>query len=161
MSADPERFLAILEELRGTLRSGSVAESDPGLPDAAALVDEAFALACRLGLPVRREDLMPPRGGAERERWERELPALRVAARAGGMRRRGGESGAPPLSENERRVLDLIPFTPDGITGKQIERETGIPQASLTRHTIPVLKKWHGVKNRPGVGYYRDRPGAP
>jgi hypothetical protein len=72
------------------------------------------------------------------------------------------EGDRPPLTENESMVLTLIKNQePDGgITGKQIQTETGISQGTLTRHIIPRLKQWYGVKNRPGAGYYLPKSHA-
>jgi hypothetical protein len=66
-----------------------------------------------------------------------------------------------PLTEREQEVLELIPNTEEGgITGKEICEVLGrrgiiIEQSTLTRHIIPKLKHWHGVRNRRTVGYYR------
>lgn len=67
----------------------------------------------------------------------------------------------PPLTENEKRVLSIIQEQPrgDGILGKQIidqltTQALPIDQSTLTRHIIPMLKRWYGVDNRRGVGYY-------
>jgi hypothetical protein len=70
----------------------------------------------------------------------------------------------PPLTDTEQRVLDLIQAVSQGkgITGRQIIAKLDkegflLDQGTLTRHVIPILKKSHGVKNRPGVGYYCER----
>ena len=69
----------------------------------------------------------------------------------------------PPLSKLEQQVLEEIKSLPEGegITGRQIldrlARGGGgrvVEQGTLTRHIMPMLKQWHGVKNRRGVGYY-------
>jgi hypothetical protein len=66
----------------------------------------------------------------------------------------------PPLSDKELQVLKIIKAQSRAITGpgiiKAIARSTNfiVEQSTLTRHIIPKLKKWYGVKNRPGVGYY-------
>jgi hypothetical protein len=72
---------------------------------------------------------------------------------------------APPLTEAEGKVLELIKQQPKGqaITGPEIIsslNKQGFPmeQSTLTRHIIPKLKKGYGVKNRRGVGYYVDAP---
>jgi hypothetical protein len=71
---------------------------------------------------------------------------------------------SPPLTDTEKRVLDLIKSQPQGtgVTGSQIvttlsNQNYPIEQSTLTRHIIPKLKQWYGVKNRPGVGYYIDQ----
>jgi hypothetical protein len=70
-------------------------------------------------------------------------------------------STGPPLTATEQRVLALIQAVPQGqgITGRQIIKKLdkeGFPldQGTLTRHVVPSLKRYHGVKNRSGVGYY-------
>lgn len=67
----------------------------------------------------------------------------------------------PPLTDTEERVLKIITAIPEGkgITGCAIVdrlKKQGYThaQSTLTRHTIPKLKQWHGVENRRGVGYY-------
>lgn len=74
----------------------------------------------------------------------------------------------PPLTETERRVLDVIKAQPDGsgISGREIIRELNrqnfpIEQSTLTRHIIPRLRNFHGVRNRKSVGYYHVKPGSP
>jgi hypothetical protein len=69
----------------------------------------------------------------------------------------GRRNSPPPLTEPEQEVLDLIAAQPAdrGITGKQISNRTGIGQSTLTSHVIPKLKRWYGIKNRRGAGYYR------
>jgi hypothetical protein len=78
------------------------------------------------------------------------------------------ESPPPPLSETEQHVLDVIRAQPPGkcITGPQIVAALAklrfpLALSTLTRHTIPTLKKHYGVRNRRGVGYYIEhRPSA-
>jgi len=67
----------------------------------------------------------------------------------------------PPLTRLEKAVLNIIKVQPKdkGITGNKIIAELArqritTEQSTLTRHIIPKLKRWYGVKNRPGVGYY-------
>jgi hypothetical protein len=69
----------------------------------------------------------------------------------------------PPLSENERRVFDLLSGLDDGeaLTGAQIIDRLAndgwpVEQSTLTRHIIPTLKRW-GVQNRSRVGYFVAR----
>jgi hypothetical protein len=76
-------------------------------------------------------------------------------------------SSVPPLTETGAAVLALIKAQPtgSGITGREIvkvlsERGFPIQQSTLTKHVMPELKKWHGVKNRLGVGYYIELPRA-
>lgn len=67
------------------------------------------------------------------------------------------DRGKPPLTDIEGRVLRLIQDSPKGISGSEVVtrlRAFNLEQSTLTRHIIPVLKAWHGVANRPGVGYY-------
>jgi hypothetical protein len=56
-------------------------------------------------------------------------------------------------------VLGIIKAHPEGILGRRIIQELGkhgfpIQQSTLTTHIIPKLKKWYGVENRGGVGYF-------
>ena len=66
----------------------------------------------------------------------------------------------PPLTAIEDSVLEIIRNHPEGIQGPGILEalakihENPPHQGTLTRHFIPKLKKWCGVKNRRGVGYY-------
>ena len=71
----------------------------------------------------------------------------------------------PPLTEAEGKVLELIKKQPKGqaITGSEIisrlnQQSFPMEQSTLTRHIIPNLKEFYGVKNRRGVGYYVDAP---
>lgn len=76
----------------------------------------------------------------------------------------GTESASPPIpppSETQLKVLEVIQSLPPerGISGKDIIKElkkAGFPieQSTLTRHIIPDLKKWHGVKNVRRRGYF-------
>lgn len=60
-----------------------------------------------------------------------------------------------PLTDTQQAALDLIlQHSPDGIMGKQLATALGIAHGTLTRHSIPTLKKLCGVKNRKGAGYY-------
>ena len=71
---------------------------------------------------------------------------------------------APPLSEREQQVLDIISDQPNGkaIKGAEIivlmrkRHRVVLEQGTLTGHIIPKLKRGYGVKNRPNVGYYRE-----
>jgi hypothetical protein len=68
----------------------------------------------------------------------------------------------PPLTPDERAVLDLIRGLPDGegITGKKIiaALRGRVDQSTLTSRIIPRLKRWWDVDNRRGVGYFVRRP---
>ncbi len=69
-----------------------------------------------------------------------------------------GQTAKTPLTDSERRVLELIKGAPDGIMGPQIvaalsKEGIRLAQSTLTRHIIPKLKA-RGVKNRRGAGYY-------
>lgn len=70
----------------------------------------------------------------------------------------------PPLTEREGQVLTIIRNQPTGrgITGKKIldrlrAEGASMEQGTLTGHIIPILKKWHGVRNRGRVGYYVEK----
>ena len=67
------------------------------------------------------------------------------------------EAPSPVLTDQQERVFDLIK-SEGPITGTQILNRIGGGQSSLTTHIIPVLKE-HGVKNKPGAGYYFDPSG--
>ncbi len=70
-----------------------------------------------------------------------------------------------PLSEREGWVLEVIRSAPQGtgITGPAIiadvrqRHRVVIEQGTLTKHIIPKLKKYYGVRNRRRVGYYIER----
>ncbi len=69
-----------------------------------------------------------------------------------------GQTAKTPLTDSERRVLELIKGATDGIMGPQIVAALSnegicLGQSTLTRHIIPMLKA-RGVKNRRGAGYY-------
>ncbi len=69
-----------------------------------------------------------------------------------------GQTAKTPLTDSERRVLELIKGAPDGIMGPQIvaalsKEGFNLAQSTLTRHIIPKLKA-RGVENRRGAGYY-------
>jgi len=71
-------------------------------------------------------------------------------------------AAAPPLTDTERKVLDIIRAQPPGagVTGKEIlaalaRQGIDLEQSTLTRHVIPNLKRWHGVRNAGGGrGYF-------
>jgi hypothetical protein len=100
-----------------------------------------------------------PQAGATAEEWCADLRDFRnfVVQQTG--RRTARKRHAPPLSDREQEVLDLIASHPPGaaIPGKAITRHTGVCQSTLTSHIIPKLKRWYGVKNRRGAGYYLDK----
>jgi hypothetical protein len=86
------------------------------------------------------------------------LTAFRDFMAGNGVPRQGK---AGPLTDDEQSVLDLIAAqTPGrGITGKEICRETGILQSTLTSRIIPNLnQRGHRVENRRGAGYYLAPP---
>lgn len=68
-------------------------------------------------------------------------------------------SPVPPLTDTQTKVLKIIKSSRKPIRGKTIiirlREQYGLTleQSTLTRHIIPALKK-HGVKNKPGAGYY-------
>jgi len=86
--------------------------------------------------------------------------------KAGGRKNAGintGQKGTrkEPLTDNQNVVLELLKKQPKtkGLTGKAILQELErmdiiIDQSTLTKSIIPALKKSHGVKNKPGAGYY-------
>jgi hypothetical protein len=87
--------------------------------------------------------------------WNFTLAEAAEAIGAPTRKKAGKQKPAPPLSDQEKKVLDVIPISPGAITGKQIETATGILQSVITSHIIPTLKEHFGVKNRRSVGYYR------
>jgi hypothetical protein len=69
----------------------------------------------------------------------------------------------PPPTPRELAVLKVIPLWPNGMTGKEILRKLvqlkdpeteHLIQSALTKDIIPKLKKYYGVENEAGVGYY-------
>jgi hypothetical protein len=113
------------------------------------------------GPRAKRKDPFDP--DLASERCQALFGDLRLAAR----KLRDELSGAdapqgdpPPLTRLEKAVLNKIPFRPDGILGKELLAElnragVGLDRSVLTSRVIPKLKKWWGVRNRRGVGYYR------
>jgi hypothetical protein len=74
----------------------------------------------------------------------------------------------PALTDVQRAVLEQLDGLPPGagLTGKEflkVLRDWGfrIKQSTLTRHIMPTLKEYYGVRNRRGGGYYRTRRGSP
>jgi hypothetical protein len=86
---------------------------------------------------------------------------VRVLLTAANERVPGDALTSPPLTELEEAVLQLVPRGHgDGISGKEIiaainKSRPSVGQSTLTTHIMPKLKKWYGVANRNGVGYYR------
>jgi hypothetical protein len=87
-------------------------------------------------------------------------PILRLERSAGAVRAARQNERKPPLTRNEQYVLNIIKSHPNGIKGRTILGEmlrnhrVTVGQSDLTSRIIPKLKRWHGVKNRPGAGYY-------
>ncbi|MCH8153373.1 MAG: hypothetical protein IH830_13485 [Planctomycetes bacterium] len=114
-----------------------------------------------------REQLLPPRTEYPDWLFWREAHVLMDQFQDELRRARGDSesdsSTPPPLSDIERKVLELLVNLPAsrGMTGKEIIHEAAkyglsIGQGTITRHVIPKLRAWYGVSNRPGVGYYLD-----
>lgn len=106
--------------------------------------EEALAkdISCRLG-----EDILEVKVGLE----GRTLDILTLKDVA---------ESKPPLSDREKWVLEIIREHPDGILGKLIcdeyERRHGLPleEGTLRGPVMRLLKRYYGVKNRRGIGYY-------
>jgi len=67
------------------------------------------------------------------------------------------ETPLAPLTDSQQQVFDFIAKNP-GKTGCQIVKYLAgqgieLVESTLTRHYIPELRR-HGVRNRPGFGYY-------
>lgn len=90
--------------------------------------------------------------------WDVELE-VRALLGAANERLSHDLANPKPLTDLQKEVLKLIPQgTSEGITGKEIVSklaDMSLAQSTLTRHVIPVLKKYYGVCNDRAVGYFR------
>lgn len=137
-------------------------------PDQEILWEWGMALRQFLAEADRHPDPLGFRADVPDDSWYRREEMFRDveldvrALLAAGNERMDRDMANPkPLTELQRRVLNLIPKgTSRGITGKEILTKLApmpLDQSTLTRHVIPVLKQYYGVCNQLGFGYFRIR----